>query len=151
MQRSKGAAHAWDGKTRAVKLVQRFGSAPNLNIHFHMLFLDGAYLTWTQPPVFRRIAGPSAKARQALIERWPSVPVSRSPPSSPACKAAAIRLSANPKEDELEHALRDSRARAVELQAETLALQPSPRYRRHATKRRRRPALKRPLRRGPLW
>ncbi|SIR68912.1 transposase [Fluoribacter gormanii] len=31
------------GKTGAVTLIQRFGSALNLNIHFHMLFLDGAY------------------------------------------------------------------------------------------------------------
>jgi hypothetical protein len=29
--------------TGAVTLIQRFGSALNLNIHFHMLFLDGAY------------------------------------------------------------------------------------------------------------
>ena len=28
----------------AVTLIQRFGSALNLNIHFHMLFLDGAYV-----------------------------------------------------------------------------------------------------------
>ena len=28
----------------AVTLIQRFGSALNLNIHFHMLFLDGAYI-----------------------------------------------------------------------------------------------------------
>lgn len=28
-------------KTGAVTLIQRFGSALNLNIHFHMLFLDG--------------------------------------------------------------------------------------------------------------
>ena len=27
--------------TGAVTLIQRFGSALNLNIHFHMLFLDG--------------------------------------------------------------------------------------------------------------
>ena len=27
----------------AVTLVQRFGSALNLNVHFHMLFLDGVY------------------------------------------------------------------------------------------------------------
>jgi hypothetical protein len=29
-------------KTGAVTLIQRFGSAVNLNIHFHMLFLEGA-------------------------------------------------------------------------------------------------------------
>ena len=31
-------------KTGAVTLIQRFGSALNLNIHFHMLFLDGVYV-----------------------------------------------------------------------------------------------------------
>jgi hypothetical protein len=30
--------------TGAVTLIQRFGSALNLNIHFHMLFLDGMYV-----------------------------------------------------------------------------------------------------------
>ncbi len=31
-------------RTDAVTLIQRFGSALNLNIHFHMLFLDGVYI-----------------------------------------------------------------------------------------------------------
>lgn len=31
------------GATGAVTLVQRFGSALNLNVHFHMVFLDGVY------------------------------------------------------------------------------------------------------------
>ena len=30
--------------TGAVTLIQRFGGALNLNIHFHMLFLDGVYM-----------------------------------------------------------------------------------------------------------
>ena len=30
--------------TGAATLIQRFGSALNLNIHFHMLFLDGVYI-----------------------------------------------------------------------------------------------------------
>jgi len=33
-----------DAYTRAVTLIQRFGSALNLNIHFHMLFLGGVYI-----------------------------------------------------------------------------------------------------------
>jgi ribosomal protein S27E len=33
-----------DGATGAVTLIQRFGSALNLNIHFHILFLDGLYV-----------------------------------------------------------------------------------------------------------
>ena len=31
-------------RTGAVTLIQRFGSALNLNIHFRMLFLDGVYV-----------------------------------------------------------------------------------------------------------
>ena len=31
-------------RTGAVTLIQRFGSALNLNIHFHMLFLEGVYV-----------------------------------------------------------------------------------------------------------
>ncbi len=30
--------------TGAVTLIQCFGSALNLNVHFHMLFLDGVYV-----------------------------------------------------------------------------------------------------------
>lgn len=36
------------GATGAVTLIQRFGSALNLNIHFHLLVLDGAYLLGTE-------------------------------------------------------------------------------------------------------
>ena len=57
------------GATGAVMLIQRFGSALNLNIHFHMLVLDGAYLSDTREPAFRRIAPPSAAELQALVER----------------------------------------------------------------------------------
>lgn len=32
-------------KTGAITLIQRFGSALNLNVHFHMLLLDGVYTT----------------------------------------------------------------------------------------------------------
>lgn len=34
----------------AVTLIQRFGSALNLNIHFHMLWLDGVYEITIAPP-----------------------------------------------------------------------------------------------------
>ena len=33
-----------DAETGVVTLIQRFGSALNLNIHYHMLFLDGVYI-----------------------------------------------------------------------------------------------------------
>jgi hypothetical protein len=57
------------GATGAVTLIQRFGSALNLNVHLHMLFLDGAYLLDTSPPVFRRIGAPSAAELAALLAR----------------------------------------------------------------------------------
>jgi len=41
----KKTGHTHDAaKTGAVTLIQRFGSALLLNIHFHMLFLDGVYV-----------------------------------------------------------------------------------------------------------
>jgi len=30
-------------KTGAVTLIQRFGGSLNVNVHFHQLFIDGAY------------------------------------------------------------------------------------------------------------
>ena len=56
--------------TGAVTLIQRFGSALNLNIHFHMLFLGGVYLfKGVHPPLFRPVAGPSANELQGLVEQ----------------------------------------------------------------------------------
>jgi hypothetical protein len=46
-------------KTGAVTLIQRFGSALNLNIHFHMLFLEGAiYENSWGGTTFTRIKAP---------------------------------------------------------------------------------------------
>ncbi|MCP5407407.1 MAG: transposase [Chromatiaceae bacterium] len=47
-------------RTGAVTLIQRFGSALNLNIHFHMLFLDGVYVdTRLGAARFRWVQAPS--------------------------------------------------------------------------------------------
>jgi hypothetical protein len=35
----------------AATLIQRFGCALNLNIHFHMLFLDGVYVDSAGSPL----------------------------------------------------------------------------------------------------
>jgi Putative transposase len=43
--------------TGAVTLIQRFGSAANLNIHLHCLVLDGVYLNRGGVPVFQRGGG----------------------------------------------------------------------------------------------
>jgi hypothetical protein len=47
-------------QTGAVTLIQRFGSALNLNIHFHMLFLDGVYSSTGHPKWFRQVKAPSS-------------------------------------------------------------------------------------------
>lgn len=39
----KAGLNRKEGITGAVTLIQRFGGAVNLNIHFHMLFVDGVY------------------------------------------------------------------------------------------------------------
>ena len=42
--RKKASYTKTTARTGAVTLIQRFGSALNLNVHLHMLFLDGAYV-----------------------------------------------------------------------------------------------------------
>jgi hypothetical protein len=46
-------------QTGAVTLIQRFGSALNLNIHFHLLVLDGVYLRDHDRLEFRRVPPPT--------------------------------------------------------------------------------------------
>lgn len=58
------------GATGAVTLVQRFGSSLNLNIHFHMIFLDGVYLPAGTSAVFRSLPPqPSRTELQTLVEQ----------------------------------------------------------------------------------
>jgi len=49
-------------RTGAVTLIQRFGSALNLNIHYHMLFLDGVYIDGINrsPPQFHWVNAPTS-------------------------------------------------------------------------------------------
>lgn len=48
-------------RTGAVTLIQRFGSVLNLNIHFHMLFLDGVYIDTRHGAArFRWVHAPSS-------------------------------------------------------------------------------------------
>ncbi|HUE85090.1 MAG TPA: transposase, partial [Vicinamibacterales bacterium] len=55
-------------KTGAVTLIQRFGSALNLNIHFHMLFLDGVYAGEGSSPRFVPVPAPSPVELQGLVQ-----------------------------------------------------------------------------------
>jgi hypothetical protein len=54
----------------AVTLIQRFGSALNLNIHFHMIFLAGVYLPAEgAAPVFRQVPAPTGTELQELVQQ----------------------------------------------------------------------------------
>ena len=52
-------------------VIQRFGSAANLNVHLHCLVLDGVYRTTTTEglPVFHTVHAPTATELQALLNR----------------------------------------------------------------------------------
>jgi Putative transposase/Transposase zinc-binding domain len=56
-----------EAHTGAVTLIQRFGSAANLNIHLHCLVLDGVYHTREGVPVFQEARAPSIEALQSLL------------------------------------------------------------------------------------
>jgi hypothetical protein len=56
-------------QTGAVTLIQRFGSALNLNVHFHMLFLDGAYVERPDGSLrFRWVKAPASAELTHLTE-----------------------------------------------------------------------------------
>lgn len=51
-----------------VTLIQRFGSALNLNLHFHILFIDGIYQQKDNARLrFQRINAPTASELNALV------------------------------------------------------------------------------------
>lgn len=68
--RIRKAGHTHESaRTGAVTLIQRFGSALNLNIHFHMLLPDGVHVGGRDPrgqPRFHRVKAP---ARAELEQR----------------------------------------------------------------------------------
>jgi len=58
-----------EAATGAVTLIQRFGSAANLNIHLHCLLLDGVYRITEGAPVFHAGRAPTGGELQALLSR----------------------------------------------------------------------------------
>ena len=55
--------------TGAVTLIQRFGSAANLNIHLHYLVLDGPYRRTEGVPVFQQARAPTRDELQGLRDK----------------------------------------------------------------------------------
>ncbi len=61
---------AGEGDCGSVTLIQRFGSAANLNIHLHCLVLDGVYQTNAEgEPEFIEIAAPSDEQVWEVLEK----------------------------------------------------------------------------------
>ena len=60
----RGAADAG-----SVTLIQRFGSAGNLNIHLHCLVLDGVYRRTEDQPVFDEARAPTGAELAGLLEQ----------------------------------------------------------------------------------
>ena len=67
---ARGRTHAQHGRYGCRDLDPAVGSALNLNIHLHVLFLDGVYVRAAvgegeaAKPVFQRVAAPSSAARR---------------------------------------------------------------------------------------
>ena len=55
--------------TGEVTLTDRFGSALNLNIHLHKLFVDSMYVTTGGGPRFRRVPPPTREVLEKLVRR----------------------------------------------------------------------------------
>lgn len=64
-----GLTRASGAQTGIVTLIQRFGSALNLNIHLHMIVLDGVYTPNTVKPRFHRVTAPSQKILETILNR----------------------------------------------------------------------------------
>lgn len=56
-------------RTGVVTVIQRFGSALNLNIHLHMLILDGVYTFENGGPRFHRLGAPDHDRLRRLLDR----------------------------------------------------------------------------------
>ena len=56
-----------EADTSAVTLIQRFGSAANLNIHLHCLVLDGAYRSSEGVPEFDEVRAANIEQLHHLL------------------------------------------------------------------------------------
>ena len=67
-KRRAGLRAGADAETGVVTFIQRFGSALNLNIHLHLLVLDGAYTFVAGRPRFHRARAPTDDEIERLLD-----------------------------------------------------------------------------------
>jgi len=67
---SQAGPKADDANSGAVTLIQRFGSAANVNIHRHCLMLDGVYRCDAKgEPVFVEVPTPTDESLQTVLHK----------------------------------------------------------------------------------
>jgi hypothetical protein len=73
--RKKVALQKSKAKTGAVTLIQRFGGSLNLNVHFHMLYLDGCFETGSsnEPQDFFTATHPPSKSSKRCLPKSSNV------------------------------------------------------------------------------
>ena len=64
----RAGLRASDAETGLVTFIQRFGSALNLNVHLHVLALDGAYTFDGERPRFHRVPPPPPVELERLLD-----------------------------------------------------------------------------------
>ena len=64
-----GLTRASRARTGVVTLIQRFGSTMNLNVHLHMIVLDGMYTMARNQPRFHRVNAPARQNLDKLLNR----------------------------------------------------------------------------------
>jgi hypothetical protein len=69
LARRAGFTAGSGARTGVVTLIQRFGSAVNLNVHLHMLVLDGVYTVEQNRPRFHRVGAPDPQTLERLLNR----------------------------------------------------------------------------------
>ncbi|MFM7119329.1 MAG: transposase zinc-binding domain-containing protein, partial [Gammaproteobacteria bacterium] len=69
LSRRAGLTAGSGARTGVVTLIQRFGSAVNLNVHLHMLILDGVYTLEQNGPRFHRVGAPDPQTLERLLNR----------------------------------------------------------------------------------
>jgi Putative transposase len=65
--RRAGLTASSGARTGVVTLIQRFGSALNLNIHQHMLIPDGVYTLEQNGPRFHSVGAPDTQTLERLL------------------------------------------------------------------------------------
>jgi Putative transposase len=64
---SAGGYHRATAQAGALTLVQRFGNAVNMNVHIHMQFPDGVYVTSDERFSFWRVPLPTVAVLEKLV------------------------------------------------------------------------------------